>query len=235
MRCGDHVYQQIMSGNDNSGNTKLYTRVCTNDTWSDWSDYFPMNITGRSNTSGTADVAKGVSWNDVTGKPVIIDSEEYYNHVNAFNILNSKFNDLKSILRSYLNVKHPSATPNIGYGILSNGWGYISSDASIAIFRGLILNSPAGRTYSANAAVKVATISEAYPNTDFSFNSAIAVGYQQGSSSIFTFDVSATRASNSSIDIYLACTSNYPYQQPLVIYFQDLGWFTSATNIITSD
>lgn len=235
MKCGDHVYRQIMSGNDNSGNTKLYTRVCTNDTWSDWSDYFPMNITGRSNTSGTADVAKGVSWNDVTGKPVIIDSEEYSDHVNAFNVLKNKFNNLKSILRSYLNVKHPSATANIGYGILSNGWGYMSSDASIAIFRGLILNSPAGRTYSANAAVKVATISDAYPNTNFTFNSANAFGYQQGSSSIFTFTVTMTRASNSSIDIYLACLSDYPYQQALVIYFQDLGWYTSATNIITTD
>ena len=235
MRCGDHAYRQIMAGTDRSGAARLYTRVCTNDTWSDWSDYFPMNISGKSNTSGTADVAKGVSWNDVTGKPVIIDSEQYINHVNAFNALNSKFNNLKSILRSYLNVKHPSATPNIGYGILSNGWGYMSSDASIAIFRGLILNSPAGRTYSENAAVKVATISEAYPNTNFTFNSANAFGYQQGSSSIFTFTVTMTRASNNSIDIYLTCLSNYPYQQALVIYFQDLGWYTSATNIITSD
>lgn len=235
MRCGNHAYRQIMSGIDKSGNTKLYTRVCTNDTWSNWSDYFPMNVTGKSNTSGTADVAKSVSWNDVTGKPVIIDSKQYSNHVNAFNVLNTKFNNLKSILRSYLNVKHPSATANIGYGILSNGWGYMSSDESIAIFRGLILNSPAGRTYSANAAVKVATISEAYPNTNFIFNSANAFGYQQGSSSIFTFTVTMTRASNNSIDVYLTCLSDYPYQQALVIYFQDLGWYTSATNIITTD
>lgn len=175
-----------------------------------------------------------MSWNDVTGKPVIIDSTQYSNHVNAFNVLNSKFNNLKSILRSYLNVKHPTASAAIGYGILSNGWGYMNSDASIATLRGLILNSPAGKTYSANAAVKVATISEAYPNTNFVFNSANAYGYQQGSSSIFSFTVSATRVSNSSIDIYLTCISDYPYQQALVIYFQDLGWLTSATNIITS-
>ena len=234
MRCGDHAYRQIMAGTDGSGTTRLYTRVCTNDTWSDWSDYFPMNITGKSNTSGTADVARSVSWNDVTGKPVIIDSTQYSNHVNAFNVLNNKFNNLKSILRSYLNVIHPSASAAIGYGILSNGWGYMNSEESIATLRGLILNSPAGKTYSANAAVKVATISEAYPNTNFVFNSANAFGYQQGSSSIFSFEVTASRASNRSIDIYLTCLENYPYQQALVIYFQDLGWLTSARDIITS-
>lgn len=235
MRCGDHAYRQIMAGTDRSGATRLYTRVCTNDTWSDWSDYFPMSITGKSNTSGTADVAKSVSWNDVTGKPVIIDSEQYLNHVNAFNVLNNKFNNLKSILRSYLNVKHPSASPAIGYGILSNGWGYMNSEVSVATLRGLILNSPAGKIYTANTAVKVATITEAYPNTNFGFNSATAVGYQQGTSSSYVFDVSATRASNSSIDIYLTCTSEYQYYQALVIYFQDLGWVTSATNIINSN
>jgi hypothetical protein len=235
MRCGDHAYRQIMAGTDRSGATRLYTRVCTNDTWSDWSDYFPMSITGKSNTSGTADVAKSVDWANITGKPVIIDSKQYSDHVNAFNVLNNKFNNLKSILRSYLNVKHPSARAVFGYGILSNGWGYMNSDESVATLRGLILSSPAGTTYSANAAVKVATISEAYPNTNFVFNSANAYGYQQGTSSIFTFTVSATRASNNSIDIYLTCISDYPYQQALVIYFNDLGWLTSATNIITSN
>lgn len=235
MRCGDHAYRQIMAGTDRSGATRLYTRVCTNDTWSDWSDYFPMSITGKSNTSGTADVAKSVDWANITGKPVIIDSKQYSDHVNAFNVLNNKFNNLKSILRSYLNVKHPSARAVFGYGILSNGWGYMNSDESVATLRGLILSSPAGTTYSANAAVKVATISEAYPNTNFVFYSANAYGYQQGTSSIFTFTVSATRASNNSIDIYLTCISDYPYQQALVIYFNDLGWLTSATNIITSN
>ena len=235
MRCGDHAYRQIMAGTDRSGVTKLYTRVYTNDAWSDWSDYFPINVTGKSNTSGTADVAESVDWNNITGKPTIIDATEYNKHVNAYSVLNNKFNNLKSILRSYLNVKHPSAKPAIGYGVLSNGWGYMNSDASVATLRGLIMNSPAGKTYSANTAVKVATISEAYPNTNFSFDSANAVGYQQGSSYIVTFTVSATRASNTSIDIYLTCTSDYPYQQPLVIYFNDLGWLTSATNIITSN
>lgn len=234
--CGHTEYHyQILYSNDDMGKFKVYTRTCINGTWSKWTDVLPINISGKSNTSGTADVAKSVDWANITGKPVIIDSAQYSNYVNAFNVLNNKFNNLKSILRSYLNVKHPSASAAIGYGILSNGWGYMNSDASIATLRGLILNSPAGKTYSANAAVKVATISEAYPNTNFVFNSANAFGYQQGSSSIFSFTVSATRASNSSIDIYLTCISDYPYQQALVIYFQDLGWLTSATNIITSN
>ena len=213
----------------------MYTRTCANGTWSEWTNTLPVNISGKSNTSGTADTAKSVAWDNITGKPTIIDATEYNKHVNAYSSLNNRFNNLKSILRSYLNVKHPSADAAIGYGILSNGWGYMNSDASVATLRGLILNSPAGKTYSANAAVKVATISEAYPNTNFAFNSANAYGYQQGTSSIFSFTVSATRASNSSIDIYLTCLSDYPYQQALVIYFQDLGWLTSATNIITSN
>ena len=150
-------------------------------------------------------------------------------------MLNNKFNNLKSVLRSYLNVKHPSATPAIGYGVLSNGWGYMNSEASVATLRGLIMNSPAGKTYSANTAVKVATISEAYPNTNFVFNSANAIGYRQGSPYIVTFTVSATRASNTSIDIYLTCLGDYTYEEPLIIYFDDLGWLTSATNIITSN
>lgn len=217
------------------GKFKVYIRTCANGTWSKWTDALPINISGKSNTSGTADVAKSVDWNNITGKPTIIDATEYNKHVNAYSMLNNKVNTLKSILRSYLNVKHPSAHAAIGYGILSNGWGYMNSEESIATLRGLILNSPTGKTYSANAAVKVATISEAYPNTNFGFNSANAFGYQQGTSSIFSFTVSATRASNSSIDIYLTCTSDYPYQQALVIYFEDLGWLTSATNIITSN
>ena len=207
----------------------------TNTSWSPWKNTLPVNISGKSNTSGTADIAKSVDWNNITGKPTIIDATEYNKHVNAYNMLNNKFNNLKSILRSYLNVKHPSAKAAIGYGVLSNGWGYMNSDVSVATLRGLIMNSPAGKTYSANTAVKVATISEAYPNTNFSFDSANAIGYQQGSSYIVTFTVSATRASNTSIDIYLTCNSDYPYQQPLVIYFNDLGWLTSATNIITSN
>ena len=228
-------YQQILYSTDRKGNSKMYTRTCANGTWSEWTNTLPVNISGKSNTSGTADTAKSVDWNNITGKPTIIDATEYNKHVNAYSSLNNRFNNLKSILRSYLNVKHPSAKAAIGYGVLSNGWGYMNSDASVATLRGLIMNSPAGKTYSANTAVKVATISEAYPNTNFSFNSANAVGYQQGSSYIVTFTVSATRASNTSIDIYLTCLSDYPYQQPLVIYFNDLGWITSATNIITSN
>lgn len=234
--CGHtEYYQQILYSMDTEGNSKMYTRTCINGTWGKWTNTLPVNISGKSNTSRTADVAKSVDWNNITGKPTIIDATEYNKHVNAYSMLNNKFNNLKSILRSYLNVKHPSAKPAIGYGVLSNGWGYMNSDVSVATLRGLIMNSPAGKTYSANTAVKVATISEAYPNTNFSFDSVNAIGYQQGSSYIVTFTVSATRASNSSIDIYLTCLSDYPYQQPLVIYFQDLGWITSATNIITSN
>ena len=234
--CGHtEYYQQILYSIDTEGNNKVYTRTCANGAWSKWTNTLPVNISGKSNTSGTADVAKSVDWNNITGKPTIIDATEYNKHVNAYSMLNNKFNNLKSILRSYLNVKHPSAKPAIGYGVLSNGWGYMNSDVSVATLRGLIMNSPAGKTYSANTAVKVATISEAYPNTNFSFDSANAIGYQQGSSYIVTFTVSATRASNTSIDIYLTCNSDYPYQQPLVIYFNDLGWLTSATNIITSN
>lgn len=220
---------------DKAGNTKMYTRTCINGTWGKWTDTLPVNISGKSNTSGTADTAKSVSWDNITGKPTIIDATEYNKHVNAYSSLNNKFLNLKSTLRSYLNVKHPSVSPAIGFGILSNGWGYMSSDASIGVMRGLILNSPTGKTYSANTAVKVGVISEAYPSTNFVFNSANAYGYQQGSSMLVSFTVSGVRESNTTIGLYLTCITDYMYQQPLVVYFNDLGWLTSATNIITAN